>query len=96
MPVVDEAQHVVGIITVFDLFNRDVVEFDPVSRVMTSPVTTVGVDTPLARLVSLMIDSGLRNLPVVDDDGRLVGLVTRTELIAVLNQALVGSEQLGG
>jgi CBS domain-containing membrane protein len=63
---------------------------------MTSPVTTVGVDTPVARLVALMIDSGLRNLPVVDDDGRLAGIVTRTELIAVLNQALVGSEQLGG
>jgi CBS domain-containing membrane protein len=96
VPVVDDEQHVVGIITVFDLFNRDVVEFDPVSRVMTSPVTTVGVDTPVARLVALMTDLGLRNLPVVDDDGRLAGIVTRTELIAVLNQALVGSEQLGG
>jgi CBS domain-containing membrane protein len=72
------------------------VELDPVSTVMTSPVTTVDVDTPVARLVSLMTDRGLRNLPVVDGEERLVGLVTRTELIAVLNQALVGSEQLGG
>jgi CBS domain-containing membrane protein len=96
VPVVDDEQRVVGIVTVFDLFNREVVEFDPVSKVMTSPVTTVGVDTPVARLVSLMTDRGLRNLPVVDGEGRLVGLVTRSELIAVLNQALVGSEQLGG
>jgi CBS domain-containing membrane protein len=96
VPVVDDDRHVVGIVTVFDLFNRDVVELDPVSTVMTSPVTTVGVDTPVARLVSLMTDRGLRNLPVVDGEERLVGLVTRTELIAVLNQALVGSEQLGG
>jgi CBS domain-containing membrane protein len=43
-----------------------------------------------------MTDRGLRNLPVVDGEGRLVGLVTRSELIAVLNQALVGSEQFGG
>ena len=38
-----------------------------------------------------MTDRGLRNLPVVDGDGRLVGIITRTELIAVLHRALVGS-----
>ncbi|MGY1602574.1 HPP family protein [Geodermatophilus sp. SYSU D00815] len=91
LPVVDEARRVVGIVTVYDLFNLEVVDLDPVAKVMTSPVTTVGVDTPVARLVALMTDSGLRHLPVVDDDGRLVGIVTRTELIAVLNRALVGS-----
>lgn len=90
VPVVDDDHRVVGIITVFDLFNRDIVEFDPVERVMTSPVTTVGADTPVAELVGLMTDRGLRNLPVVDD-GRLVGIITRTELIAVLHRALVGS-----
>jgi CBS domain-containing membrane protein len=89
VPVVDEERHVVGIVTVYDLFNRDIVEFDPVSKVMTSPVTTVSVATPVARLVSLMTDLGLRHLPVVDADERLAGIVTRTELIAVLNQALV-------
>jgi CBS domain-containing membrane protein len=89
VPVVDDERHVVGIVTVYDLFNRDIVEFDPVSKVMTSPVTTVPVDTPVARLVSLMTYLWLRHLPVVDADGRLAGIVTRTELIAVLNQALV-------
>ena len=91
LPVVDAERHVVGIITVYDLFNLDVVDLDPVSKVMSSPVTTVTVDTPVARLVALMTDLGLRHLPVVDDEGRLAGIVTRTELIAVLNQALVES-----
>jgi CBS domain-containing membrane protein len=91
LPVVDEERRVVGIVTVYDLFNLDVVDLDPVSKVMSSPVTTVAVDTPVARLVSLMTDLGLRHLPVVDDAGRLAGIVTRTELIAVLNQALIGS-----
>jgi len=91
LPVVDEERRVVGIVTVYDLFNLDVVDLDPVSKVMSSPVTTVDVDTPVARLVSLMTDLGLRHLPVVDADGRLAGIVTRTELIAVLNQALIGS-----
>jgi CBS domain-containing membrane protein len=91
LPVVDGERRVVGIVTVYDLFNLDVVDLDPVSKVMTSPVTTVTVDTPVARLVSLMTDLGLRHLPVLDDEGRLAGIVTRTELIAVLNQALIGS-----
>jgi CBS domain-containing membrane protein len=91
VPVVDDENRVVGIVTVFDLFNLDVVDLDPVSKVMTSPVTTVTAETPVARVVRLMTDTGLRNLPVVDDEGRLLGLITRTELIAVLNQALVES-----
>ncbi|MGY1814605.1 HPP family protein [Blastococcus sp. SYSU D00820] len=91
VPVVDAEHRVVGIITVFDLFNRDIVEFDPVSKVMTTPVTTVPEDMPVADLVELMTDRGLRNLPVVDAAGRLVGIITRTELIAVLHRALVGS-----
>jgi CBS domain-containing membrane protein len=91
LPVVDENRTVVGIVTVYDLFNLEIVDLDPVSTVMSSPVTTVTVDTPVARLVSLMSDLGLRHLPVVDDGGRLAGIITRAELIAVLNQALVGS-----
>ncbi len=91
LPVVDDGRRVVGIVTVYDLFTLDVVDLDPVAKVMSSPVTTVGLDTPVARLVELMTDLGLRHLPVVDDEGRLAGIVTRTELIAVLHRALVGS-----
>jgi CBS domain-containing membrane protein len=89
VPVVDEDQHVVGIVTVFDLFNLEVVDLDPISTIMTSDVETVRTDTPVSELVALMTDRGLRTLPVIDEDGRLAGIITRTELIAVLHQALV-------
>ena len=91
VPVVDDEQRVVGIVTVYDLFNLDVVDLDPISKIMTSPVETVTVDTPVSRLVELMTDLGLRHLPVVDADGRLAGIITRSELITVLHQALVES-----
>lgn len=91
LPVVDDERRVVGILTVYDLFTLDVVDLDPVSKVMSSPATTVDAGTPVAGLVALMADRGLRHLPVVDGDGRLAGIVTRTELIAVLHRALVGS-----
>jgi CBS domain-containing membrane protein len=91
VPVVDDDQRVVGIVTVYDLFNLDVVDLDPISKIMTSPVTTVRTDTPVSELVALMTDLGLRHLPVVDEQDRLAGIITRTELIAVLHQALVES-----
>jgi CBS domain-containing membrane protein len=91
LPVVTGEGRVVGIVTVYDLFNLDVVALTPVSEVMSSPVTTVGVDTPVSELVALMADRGLRHLPVVDGAGLLAGIVTRSELVAVLHRALVGS-----
>lgn len=91
LPVIDAERRVVGIVTIYDLFNLELVDLDPVSKVMSSPVTTVEEDSPVARLVSLMTDSGLHNLPVVDGEDHLVGIVTRTELVTVLNKALIGS-----
>ncbi len=71
------------------LFNRDPGDLAPVGSVMTRRVTTVREDTPVVRLVALMTDLGYRHVPVVDGDERLVGIVTRRELIAALHRALV-------
>jgi CBS domain-containing membrane protein len=90
VPVIDEQRHVIGIVTVYDLFNRNLAAVDAVSTIMSSPVTTIGADAPVADLVALMSDRGLRHIPVVDADQRMVGIVTRSELIAVLHRALVG------
>ena len=79
----------VGITTIYDLFRLDLVNLDPVSKYMTSPVRTIRGFAPVAELVALMSGEGLRHIPVVDDDKRLQGIVSRTELIAVLHRALV-------
>lgn len=91
VPVIDDDRRVVGIVTIYDLFQRDLADLSEVREVMTSPVTTVGADAPVADLVALMTDRGLRHVPVVDADGRIEGVVTRTELIEVLHHALVES-----
>jgi CBS domain-containing membrane protein len=96
VPVVDAERRVVGIVTIYDLFNLQLANLDPASKIMTSPVTTIGADEPVARLVALMSDAGLRHIPVVDGEGRLAGIVTRSELIAVLNRALVSAQGLPG
>jgi len=55
-----------------------------VGQIMTSPVLTVRADMHIAELVTLMSNQGLHHIPVVEDDGRLAGMVTQTDLIAAL------------
>lgn len=93
VPVIDGERRVIGIITIYDLFRVDMGTLDPVTTIMSSPVTTVRGDEPVASLVALMTERGLRHIPVVDDQDQIIGIVTRTELIAVLNRALVASRR---
>jgi len=53
----------------------------PVSAVMTSPVLSVTVDTPLQNAVKLMSDHHISGLPVVDESGALVGELTEQDLM---------------
>lgn len=55
-----------------------------VGVIMTPKVKTVHVDTPIVHLVPLMADSGLHHIPVVDDERRLAGMVTQSDLVAAL------------
>lgn len=92
LPVVDDQGRLLGIVSIIDLFNRDLVELEPVESIMVREVTTLPATTPVAELVPLMTNEGYKNVPVVDDEDRLVGMITRGELIAVLHRALLGDD----
>jgi CBS domain-containing protein len=49
--------------------------------IMSSPVVTISPDAPLAAAAKRMHEGGYRSLPVVDDDGKLVGIVARRDLL---------------
>lgn len=48
---------------------------------MTAPVITVQIDTPLAAALRLMAEHAVKRLPVVDTDGRFVGLLGRASVL---------------
>lgn len=91
LPVIDDERRVIGVVSIIDLFTRDLVELETVDSIMRPDVTTIPATTPVAELVSAMTTDGYKNIPVTDDDGRLVGMITRGELIAVLHRALLGA-----
>ncbi len=49
--------------------------------VMTSPVITVTPDTPVKEIARLLLTHHISGVPVVDAEGRLVGIVTEADLL---------------
>ena len=58
-----------------------------VGEVMTTLVLTVDETSDLAEAGDLMTSTGVKSLPVLDDAGRVVGVVSRRDLIRVLARA---------
>jgi len=71
------------------LFGRPPVRL---AQVMMQPVVSVSSQHPLERLLPLLCEQGLHCLPVLDD-GRLVGVITQTDLIAGLKRQLLSKAQ---
>lgn len=55
-----------------------------VEEVMSTPPLVVKEKTPLIRILSLMAIKRVEALPVVDDEGKMIGIVRRTELLKAL------------
>ena len=53
------------------------------AEVMTSPVVTVGIDTPIAQAARVMRERNVRRLVVVDTRLRIAGIVSRSDLLKV-------------
>jgi CBS domain-containing protein len=55
-----------------------------VEGVMTRNVITVNPDTTIIDAAKLMLDHKISGLPVVDSDGRLVGMLTESDIFRML------------
>ncbi|WP_229474967.1 HPP family protein [Pseudoduganella lurida] len=55
-----------------------------VGQIMTAKPRVAQADTPIVDLVPLMADAGLHHIPVVDCEGRFVGIVTQSDVVAAL------------
>lgn len=91
LPVVDDRNHLVGILSNRDLLralgrgNGKSVE---VYKVMTKRVRTVEEETPAHEAAAMMIEHKIGALPVMGDRGQLVGLLTETDFVRFAHDAL--------
>jgi CBS domain-containing protein len=53
-----------------------------IEDVMSTDVVTIGPDVPYTDVVDCLLNHGISGLPVVDDTGRLLGIVTEADLVS--------------
>jgi acetoin utilization protein AcuB len=103
LPVVDDAGHLVGLVSNLDLHNaslgqptQETVTGDGVlvrvREVMKRHVVTVSPDYPFEEAARLMVEHKIGSLPVVEE-GRLVGILTDTDVFQQLVAILGGGSQ---
>ncbi|MFE5298184.1 CBS domain-containing protein [Streptomyces sp. NPDC056632] len=80
LPVVDEDDRVVGVVSASDLLTR---REPTVQDLMSAPAVTVHAEETAGDTARLMVRRGVERLPVVDEEERLVGIVTRRDLLRV-------------
>lgn len=87
LPVVDQSKRVIGILSDRDLRLAvgnplsDVREQMRVADAMTGGAWTVQPDAPLSDVVDILVDDRVGAVPVVDDDGLLLGIVSYLDVL---------------
>lgn len=84
LPVVKDGM-LQGLITFRDMIEKVVYakrspDTTKVRDIMTKRMVTCGSDATIVEVVKMMKNKKLRRIPVVDDEGRLIGLVTDFDL----------------
>jgi CBS domain-containing protein/rubredoxin len=81
LPVCDANGNLVGVVSEFDLIARS---GRTVGDVMTRDVVSVKEHATLEAVRAVLVSRRLKRAPVVDDAGRLVGLISRADLVREL------------
>jgi acetoin utilization protein AcuB len=91
LPVIDERQELVGIISDRDLLRACLAQIPanriddwPLSRLMSTKVICATADTEIRVLAEVMAARHISALPIVDAGQRVVGMVTRSDILRAL------------
>lgn len=93
IPIVDDRHHLVGIVSNRDIL-RELGKQDGntvvIREIMTRALHRVSVDAPAREAAALILEHKIGAVPVIGDEGQLVGLVTETDFVRVAFTALGG------
>ncbi|MCX4776200.1 CBS domain-containing protein [Streptomyces sp. NBC_01264] len=81
-PVIDETGHSLGVVSEADLLRpRPAGGAATAEELMTSPAVTARPEWSVVRAARVMQRHRVKRLPVVDEEGRVVGVLSRSDLI---------------
>lgn len=89
--VIDESAHLLGMID-FEAINRNRNKATLVKEILT-PVFYVKSHTLLRDAADRMLKRGFKNIPVLDEENRLKGLVTRASLVDIVYDTIWGDDE---
>lgn len=107
LPVVDNKQKVVGIITIGDIREASPSDASSLSvwevnylwdklkvkKVMTKNPATIHADNALLDVAEIMLEHKIGGVPVVEADGTLCGIITESDIFRMLVKSRVTDEQ---
>jgi CBS domain-containing protein len=94
---VEEDTQIIGLVTKFDVLkcfaftpSQMVPRYDDlmnrtVADIMIPAFIYVAADTRLTRVLQLMVEHRIRSIPVIDNEHRLVGIITRRDVLRALS-----------
>ncbi|MGV9544254.1 CBS domain-containing protein [Nocardia beijingensis] len=83
LPVLDGDDRLIGMLTSGDLLRSGELD-DAVGAVMTTPAVSLPQNAALAEAMSRLVTHGLRSLPVVDAEDRVVGMFSRGDALRLM------------
>lgn len=94
LPVIGSAGEVLGIITEADFLRLEVARLaeeevspvESVGQVMSSGVVTISGDMGVAEAAQIMAVQDIKRLPVVGPEGKMVGILSRLDVVAVFTR----------
>ncbi|MEI5130886.1 CBS domain-containing protein [Streptomyces libani] len=83
VPVLDEDDQPVGVVSEADLLRRQIAKLGATTAeaIMTSPAVVARPEWSVVEAARMMEKKKVKRLPVVDDSGRLIGVISRSDLV---------------
>lgn len=91
-----EGGRLVGIVSRGDMLRDTTDDAAPLVELANRQVVTVRPDDSAQHALQAMVDEQVEHVPVIDADGRLVGICTRTDLLKVRRRQLALERVQGG
>jgi acetoin utilization protein AcuB len=93
VPVVDGAGHLLGILTQRDIAeHKGYLDTTKVSAAMREPALSIRPEDPIEVAAQILLDRKIGGLPVVDEERRVLGIITTTDLLRGLLSRMGGAE----